>query len=99
MAHSPSAQKRVRQNLKCRARNRWRTTKVKQALKQFRTVLQEGDSAKAEAQVKGLYKLVDQIADTGTIHKNAAARYKSRLTRHLNALKKTKAAGAQPAKA
>jgi small subunit ribosomal protein S20 len=91
MAHSLSAKKRVRQNVKRRARNRWRTARVKTAIKDFRDILQAGDVAKAETQLKAIYKLVDQIAATGTLHKNAASRYKSRLTVRFNALKAEKA--------
>lgn len=94
MPNSLSAKKRVRQNLKQRAVNRWRTARVKTAIKAFLETLHQGDLDKAQTQIQSLYKLLDQIAATKTIHKNAASRYKSRLTLRLNALKaaKTKAA-------
>lgn len=92
MPNSLSAKKRVRQNTKRQAINRWRTTRVKTAIKGFRATVQHGDVGKAETELKALYKLLDQIAATGTLHKNTASRYKSRLTVRFNALKKSKAA-------
>jgi small subunit ribosomal protein S20 len=89
MAHSLSAKKRVRQNLKRRAINRWRKRNVRDAVKQYLETLLHGTVEQAETQLKSLYKLLDQIAASGTIHKNAAARYKSRLTARLNARKAT----------
>ena len=84
MAHSLSAKKRNRQNLKRRSRNRWRKGQVKEAVREFNEALHSGDKAKAAEQLRVVYKRLDQGAAKGTIHKNAAARRKSRLTRQLN---------------
>ena len=84
MAHSLSAKKRIRQNVKRRARNRWRKGQVKQAVKDFDEALQAGDTEKAAEQLKTVYKKLDKVAAKGTIHKNAAARRKARLARRLN---------------
>ena len=84
MAHSLSAKKRVRQNHKCRALNRWRKTQFRDATKQFNETILHGTVDHAEKQLVGLYKMLDQVADKGTIHKNTAGRYKSRLTSKLN---------------
>jgi small subunit ribosomal protein S20 len=92
MAHSLSAKKRVRQNLTHRARNHWRIGRVKAAVKGFLASIHDGKTDEAQKQLTALYKLVDQIAATGSIHRNRAARYKSRLTTRLNAAKKPKAA-------
>jgi small subunit ribosomal protein S20 len=94
MPNSLSAKKRVRQNTKRQAINRWRTTRVKTAIKNFRATVVHGDVDKATADLKALYKLLDQIASTGTLHRNTAARYKSRLTTRFNAMKKAKTAAA-----
>lgn len=93
MAHSRSAKKRVRQNLQHRAANRWRKGRIRDAVKDFLATIHQGNVEQAQTKLAGLYKLVDQIASKGTIHKNAAARYKGRLTARLNKLK------AGPAKA
>jgi small subunit ribosomal protein S20 len=84
MANTPSAEKRIRQNAKRRARNRWRKTQFRDAIKQFNETLLHGSSEDAQKQLQGLYKLLDQVAAGGTIHKNTADRYKSRLALRLN---------------
>jgi small subunit ribosomal protein S20 len=94
MAHSLSAKKRVRQNVKHRARNRWRLGDVRTAVKTFNATVHAGKLDEAAKQLVAFYKLVDQIAATSTLHKNAAARYKSRLTQRLNAAKAPKAPAA-----
>ena len=90
MAHSLSAKKRIRQNITHRARNRWRKTQYRTAIKEFDETVLHGTLDDAAKQLQGLYKLLDQVADAGTIHKNTASRYKSRLTARLNAKKTTK---------
>lgn len=87
MAHSRSAKKRVRQNVKRRAINRWRENRVRSAVKELLAVVVKGDQAEAQTKLRGVYKVLDQIAAKGTIHKNAAARTKARLTARVNALK------------
>lgn len=84
MAHSTSAEKRIRQNAKRRGRNRWRKEQVKQAVRVFDEALHSGDTAKAAEQLKVVYKQLDRVASKGTIHKNTAARRKSRLARKLD---------------
>ena len=90
MAHSLSAKKRVRQNLKARARNRARKEQIKTEVKAFSSAVTAGDWGKAEEQLKKAVQKMDRIATKGTIHKNTAARKRSRLTRRLNAAKAAK---------
>ena len=92
MAHSLSAKKRVRQNEKRRARNRARKTVIRDEVKAFNAAFTAGDVTKADAALKATVIRLDKTAAKGTIHKNAAARRRSRLTKKLNALK-AKAAG------
>lgn len=87
MAHSLSAKKRIRQNLKSRARNRARKDLIKQEVKGFTAAVTAGDVVKAEAALRTTVKRLDRVAAKGTIHKNAAARKRSRLTKKLNILK------------
>ena len=87
MANSLSAEKRIRQNAKHRARNRWRKAQVKDAVKVYTDALGAGDKSKAAESLKTVYKKLDRVAAKGTIHKNAANRRKSRLARKLNAVK------------
>lgn len=83
LAHSLSAKKRDRQNLKRRARNRWRKEKVKTAVRGFEEAVETGDKAKSAEMLKTAVKTIDRIAAKGTIHKNTASRKKSRLAKRL----------------
>jgi len=93
VAHSLSAKKRVRQNLKHRARNRARKADVRSQVKTFITTLGAGDMKKAEEALAKAVAVMDKVAVKGTIHKNAASRKRSRLTRRLNAAKAAAASG------
>ncbi len=84
MAHTLSAKKRIRQNETHRARNRWRKSQIKEAIKDFQSALKEGDKEKTSESLRLCYKKLDQIAASGTIHKNAASRSKARLTKAMN---------------
>jgi len=85
MAHSLSAKKRIRQNITRRAQNRWRKVRYRTAIKDFRGSVLHGSVDDARKQLSSLYKLLDQVAAAGTIHKNTASRYKARLAARLNA--------------
>jgi small subunit ribosomal protein S20 len=89
VAHSLSAKKRVRQSIKRRARNRARKEAIKGQVKTYLSALSAGDFAKAETELRNVTKRLDQVASKHTIHKNAAARKRSRLTRRLNAMRAT----------
>ncbi len=84
MAHSLSARKRIRQNAKARSRNRWRKGDIRDAMKNYRETILHGTVEEAKTQLTGLYKMLDQAASGSTMHKNTAARHKSRLTTKLN---------------
>ena len=84
MAHSLSAKKRMRQNVKRRGINRWRKTQVKETVRLFEEAVDSGDKTKAAEQLKQVYKRLDKVAAGKTIHKNTAARKKSRLARRMN---------------
>ncbi|MGA2915278.1 MAG: 30S ribosomal protein S20 [Sedimentisphaerales bacterium] len=87
MAHSLSAKKRVRQNAKRRLINRARKSEIKTIIKSFETAVAGSDKKKAAEQYKLIVKKLDKIAAKKTIHKNKAARLKSRLARKLAKLK------------
>ena len=91
MPNSLSAKKRVRQNIAANARNRWRKIKVKSAVKAFEDALHAGDKAKAAEAYKAASRTLDQVSASGTIHKNNAARHKSRLAARLKTLSGKKA--------
>jgi small subunit ribosomal protein S20 len=83
MAHSLSAKKRVRQNAKRRIINRARKSVIKTAIKGFEAAVSSGDKKAVAEQYKLIVKKLDKIASNKTIHKNKAARLKSRLARKL----------------
>ncbi len=85
MAHSISARKRVRQNLKNRARNRWRMKAMREAIKAFVQKVNYGTEAEATEAFKKVSKIVDKSAAKGVIHKNQASRRKSRMSKRLKA--------------
>jgi small subunit ribosomal protein S20 len=87
VAHSLSAKKRVRQNIKRRMINRARKSKVKRQIKRFEAALASGDVQAAAEQFRLAAQRLDKVASTSTMHKRTAARKKSRLARRLNALK------------
>ena len=87
MAHSLSAKKRVRQNEKRRVTNRARKSMVRTQIKHFEDAVKAGDVEKAQEHLRLTVKRLDKVAATSTMHKNTAARMKSRLTRRFNSLK------------
>ncbi len=94
MAHSLSAKKRIRQNLKRRARNRWRKRGFREAISTYNETILHGSVEQAEKELTAIYKELDQVAAAGAIHKNTASRLKSRLTLRLNSKKQGPAATA-----
>ena len=88
MAHSLSAKKRIRQTEKRRGRNRNRKLRIKDQTRVLTTAMTAGDPAKAETELKVLVKHLDRTAAKNTIHRKAASRKRSRLTKRLNVLKK-----------
>lgn len=84
-----SAQKRHRQSLKRRALNRSKKSTIKTFTKKAVAALSGGaDVAAAHSKAESL---IDKAAKTGTLHKNAAARKKSRLAKAINKAKAAQA--------
>jgi len=88
VAHSLSSKKRIRQNVKRRALNKTRATTLKGKLRKVQDTFQKGNLAEVEAACTAAVKTLDREASHGTLHRNAAARRKSRMAKRLNALKK-----------
>lgn len=88
MAHSLSAKKRVRQNLKARAHNRYRKELIKDTVKSFTAALTTGALDKAATALNEVASRLDKVAAKNTIHKKQASRKRSRLTLRLNAARK-----------
>ncbi len=90
MAHSLSAKKRTKQNVKRRVINRARKSQIKTQIKHFEAALSKGDVEIAQEQLRLVTTKLDKTAATSTMHKTTAARKKSRLAKKLNALKAKK---------
>jgi small subunit ribosomal protein S20 len=88
--NTESAKKRVRQSASRNARNLWRKRRIKNDVSGFLKAVASGDAAAAETEMRKAAQTLDKIAATGTIHKNTAARRKSRMAARLASLKKSK---------
>ncbi len=85
MASHASALKAHRQSLKNREHNRHYRSRLRTALKNVRSAIEGNDKAAAKSALREVVSLIDKLASKGIIHKNAAGRYKSRLTTRLAA--------------
>ena len=83
MANHKSAEKRVRQNEKRNAINRSNRSKLRTQIKKLRTALSAADKNASTELLSPTVALIDKAVNKGIIHKNTAARYKSRLTKHV----------------
>lgn len=79
MPNTASANKRLRQNQKRRLHNRAVKTNMRGQLRRVREAVQAGDLEKAQAELRVAAKKLDRAASRNIIHKNKAARTKSRL--------------------
>lgn len=86
MAHHASALKQMRQGLKHKARNRKNISQLKTQVKKLRAAIAKGDAETARKILPETVGEIDRAAKKGVVHDNAAARYKSRLARKVNAL-------------
>ena len=86
MANSPQARKRARQAEKRRQHNASRRSMMRTEVKKVLKAIAAGDRAGAEAAFKTAAPLLDRMAGSGLIHKNKAARHKSRLNARIKAL-------------
>ena len=87
MPNSPSAKKRLRQSLDRRARNRAVRTSLRNQIKKCRTAIAGGDAAATETEFRNTVKKLDKAAAKNILHKNAAARLKSRLSAAIKNVK------------
>ncbi len=86
MANSAQARKRARQAIVRRAHNMSLRSELRTAIKKVRKAVAAGDKAAAQSVFKESQSVIDSIADKKIIHKNAAARHKSRLSAAIKAL-------------
>ena len=86
MANSPQARKRARQNDKARAHNASLRSMARTYVKKVIAAVNAGDVEAAKTALAAAVPVIDRIADKGIIHKNKAARHKSRLSAHIKAM-------------
>jgi small subunit ribosomal protein S20 len=86
MANTKSAEKRNRQNIQARERNRAHRSSLRTAVKKLRAAVASGDATKSQEILSETLSVIDKTAQKKVIHANTASRYKSRLVRKVAAL-------------
>lgn len=83
MPNHKSAEKRVRQNERRRAVNRSNRSDLRTQIKKLRTALAASDKAQSQELLTPTISAIDKAVNKGVLHRNTAARYKSRLSTHV----------------
>jgi len=86
LANSLSARKRVRQSEKSRLLNASQRSHVRTSIKKVLAGIAAGDKNAAESAYKTAVPAIDRSVSQGLMHRNKAARHKSRLNRHIREL-------------
>ena len=86
MASHKSALKRIKQTSKREDLNRTHRTKLRHQIRKFRVALDAKDKGAAQALLAPTLALIDHSIHKGILHRNTAARYKSRLSVRFRAL-------------
>ncbi|HKV42005.1 MAG TPA: 30S ribosomal protein S20 [Blastocatellia bacterium] len=86
MANHKSAEKRARQSEKRKVLNKRNRSRLRSAIKDLRGAIDEGKADNAKALLGATVSLIDKSVQKGIVHRNAAARHKSRLTAKVNTL-------------
>lgn len=91
MGRIQSAIKNQRKSLRRNQVNRSRRSSLRTGLRKLRRLIEEKDLKGAKAAITETIATIDRAVRKGVLHRNAAARHKSRLTRHVNSLGKKSA--------
>jgi small subunit ribosomal protein S20 len=86
LANTAQAKKRARQAEQHRQHNTTQRSMLRTSMKKVLKAVQGQDKAVAQASLKAATSVIDRMAGKGIIHKNAAARHKSRLSSRVNAM-------------
>jgi small subunit ribosomal protein S20 len=81
MANIASQEKRIHRAERERMENRRRTSQVKTWIRRLESAVAEGDTGRADEELRGLVSRVDRAVKSGAMHPNAGARRKSRAAR------------------
>jgi small subunit ribosomal protein S20 len=88
LANTKSAEKAARQSTAHRARNDALTSQLRSAIRKATLALKAGKQSEAAAALADATPVIDSMVNKGIIHRNKAARHKSRLTKQVRALAK-----------
>lgn len=91
MARIESNVKNIRKSRKRNAINRARRSALRTEIKKLRTLLDRKSAKDARGALTHAISVIDRSVSKGVLHRNAAARHKSRLSRRVAALEKAKA--------
>lgn len=83
MASHESAVKAHRQSVVRREANRQFRARLRGALRSIRAAIDSGDATRTKDALRDTISLIDKLASKRVIHRNAAARYKSRLSKRV----------------
>jgi small subunit ribosomal protein S20 len=86
LANSAQARKRARQADKSRTRNQAQRSELRTFIKKVAKLIAAGDKENAVSAYKAAVPVIDSAASKGLIHKNKAARHKSRLNVQIKAM-------------
>ena len=86
MANTPQARKRVRQAVKARTRNAAQKSNFRSSIKKVLKSLADKNKEQSNINFKEAMSIMDKLVVKGLIHKNKAARHKSRLSKHIQKL-------------
>ena len=86
MANTKSAEKAARQAIKRRTNNVASRSKLRTAIRNVNVAIGGGDKAEAESSFKAAVPVIDSMVNKRLIHKNKAARHKSRLVHRIRAM-------------
>lgn len=86
MANSPQARKRARQAVARNHHNASIRSMLRTSIKRVRQAIEAGDQAAANEVFRKTSSIIDRVADKNIIHKNKAARHKSRLSAAIKAI-------------
>jgi small subunit ribosomal protein S20 len=86
MPNHKSAEKRVRQTAKRNLVNRNNKSRLRTQIKKLRAAIATGDTAQSQELLVPTISAIDKAVNKGVLHRNTAARHKSRLTMHVNKL-------------
>jgi small subunit ribosomal protein S20 len=86
LANTKSAEKAARQAIKRRTNNVAARSKLRTAIRNVNDAIGGGDKAEAESSFKAAAPVIDSMVNKRLIHKNKAARHKSRLVHRIRAM-------------